>query len=177
MEIALALLKKFWPYIVAAALGAAIGGKLAWSIQGYRIDSAKRDTAKVEAEFEQYKAEQIRLHNERERVAEKQRAEAAATFIQLKGELNDEIAKGEVFKRCVAAGRCGAVRVPIQSCSGSGIAAAPTTRLNATGENPIPLAGKLAAPASGEFEVVNDCAIATLQLNRLQVFIEVQDGY
>lgn len=173
MEIALALLKKFWPYIVAVALGAAIGGKVAWMVQGVRIDAAKADAASVRADFEQYKADQIAAKNEADRVAEKQRAEAAVQYANLKGELKDEIAKGEVFKRCVAAGKCGAlvVRVPVESGCSAGIRIPPASGFDGAGAHAVPLDREPAA------EVANDCAVTTLMLNRLQADIEAQPGY
>lgn len=162
---------RFLPYIVAALICAAIGGKIAWTVQGVRIDTAKAETAEAVADFEHYKAEQIRLKNEADSVAEKQRADASLAYANLKGELKDEIAKGEVYRRCVAAGKCGAVRVPVQSGCSAGIRVPSPDRFDGTGENAVPLAGEPTA------EVVNDCAVTTLMLNRLQAAIEGQAGY
>ena len=172
MEVLLVLLKKFWPYIVAAAVGAAISGKVVWEVQQFRINSAKRDTAKVEAEFEQYKADQIRMKAEFDRVAEKQRAVASEQFAKLKGDLTDEIVKGDVYRRCVAAGKCGAIRVPVQSGCSASIRLPATGIAAGTGPDAIPVADESAAP-----QVVNDCAITTLMLNRLQADIEAQPGF
>lgn len=165
MQIALSLLGRFWPYLVAGA----VGFSAAWSLQGIRLDNAKAETVKVQQAFDGYKLEQKQLAYEREEEARKKREQADKEWREKYAQLqNDQ----DVFKRCVAAGRCGAVGVSgLPGEAGSpGIRLPTAQRLDATGTNAVPAAGE-SAP------VLNDCAITTLMLNELQRDIANQRGY
>lgn len=155
------LMLKAAPYVIAAAL--AFG--LAWWIQGLRITAA-------EQEFKDYRQEQVRLIQEAEDAADKQRIDAGKAYNDMAKGLADEIAKGEVFKRCVAAGRCGSrvSNVP----AGSGIRLPPPGSVDGTSANTVPLAGE---PAEESSQLANDCAVTTLMLNQLQTGVEAQPGY
>jgi hypothetical protein len=71
--IAIALLKKFWPYMVAFALGAILVGGLTWKIQGLRVTAEQQKTTRVQQAFDKFaldtyntglKAEAKRLEDE-----------------------------------------------------------------------------------------------------------------
>lgn len=154
------LMLKAAPYVIAAAL--AFG--LAWWIQGLRITSA-------EQEFTSYKQKQAQIIQEAKDEADKQRLAEGKKYDDMAKGLADEIAKGEVFKRCVAAGKCGRMsNVP----SGSGIRLPAASRVDGDSTNAVPLAGESAEEGA---QAVNDCAVTTLMLNRLQSGIEGQPGY
>lgn len=155
------LLKAAAPYALAAAL--AFG--LAWWIQGLRITAA-------EQEFTDYRQEQVRLIQEAEDAADEQRAADGKAYNDMAKGLADEIAKGEVFKRCVAAGKCGSrvSNVP----SGSGIRLPPPGSVDGTSADTVPLVEESAEESS---QLANDCAVTTLMSNRLQDGIEAQPGY
>ena len=53
-EIAVALLKKAWPYLVAFALGAILFGGAAWKIQGLRVTAAEQKTTRVQQAFDKF---------------------------------------------------------------------------------------------------------------------------
>ena len=163
MTAMLSLLSRFWPHLIAFALGA-------WSaaaVQEIRIE-------RVEQEFTAYKQtieQQALRHEAAENV---RRQDNAIEYAAQQGVLNYEIEQGVVYRRCVAAGKCG-VRQPT-ACSAS--LRLPTLGgIDAAGANAI-LAGREPAEESGEApEVVGDCAVTTLRLNRLQAEIEGQEGY
>ena len=54
MEILVALLKKFWPYLVAFALGAALVGSAVWKIQGLRVTAEQQKTTRVQQSFDRF---------------------------------------------------------------------------------------------------------------------------
>lgn len=154
------LLLKAAPYALAAAL--AFG--LAWWIQGLRITAA-------EQEFTSYKQKQAQIIQEAKDEADKQRLAEGKKYDDMAKGLADEIAKGEVFKRCVAAGKCGRVsNVPF----GSGIRIPAARSAHDLSADAIPLAGESAEEGA---QVVNDCAVTTLMLNQLQTGVEAQPGY
>lgn len=164
MLVALELLKRFWPYIVAA-----VGGFIvAWGIQGLRLTAA-------EQAFVQYKQAQAQVAIDAETVARKQREESANEYAKNLSALQRQVAAGETYRRCVAAGKCG-VRVTtacagIRLPSAGGADGLPTVELSSparTAEAELP----------GEvMPVVSDCAQTTLMLNQLQADIERQPGY
>jgi hypothetical protein len=156
--IALALLKRLIPFAIAAAFGFGV----AWTIQGLRITAAHQ-------EFTDFKQEQTRLIQEARDAADNQREQASKAFAQASKELEDSIARGDAFRRCVAAGKCG--RVPdVPRCPEPSVP--PAVRPDETGAEPVPAPGDTAAPG-----VVADCAYTTLRLNKLQADIENQPGY
>lgn len=152
MTALLPILRMIWPYLLAASVGFAG----AWYIQGLRVESAKN-------EFEAYKVEQQRLLNEANLAAEKRRKESSDEYRKNLGKLKED---GEAFKRCVAAGKCGGLLQHVPSCPGSKVPTSIGT--NGTSTNAVPSAGE-SAP-----QVIEDCAITTLQLNQLQADIEKQ---
>lgn len=151
--------------LIPVAIGAAIGFVLAWGIQSLRLTSA-------EQEFTAFKQEQVRIYQEAQHDADTKREQASKKYDAARAELASAVGSGEVFRRCVAAGKCG-VRVLKQStcAAGNGIQAAPS--LDATGPNAV------FAPAgtAAEDPVIGDCAITTLMNNQLQEAIEAQKGY
>jgi len=157
----LSVLRFAWPYLLAASVGASA----AWSVQGFRLDSAKAETKKVEQRFEDYKQEQRRLALEAADAAEKRRENTIRAYsAKLEALKNDH----EIYKRCVAAGKCGAVRVPFLPANSPGLTLPPASGANATGAQPVFAAGVDAA------EALADCALTTLMLNQLQADIEAQ---
>lgn len=147
--------------IAAALLGALLGGTVAWKIQGVRLDRADH-------EFTQYRQNLASAVQDARDDAEKRRIKAMQEYVKLSGELNDEIQKNAVYRRCVAAGKCGRVQQP--ASENDSLQA--TGRIDAAGAHTIPASRDDAAPG-----VVNDCALTTLMLNRLQADIEAQPGY
>lgn len=155
----LPLLRLIAPYAIIFA----IGFGAAWQVQGLRVTAAKQDLT-------DYKQAQVQALIEAEKEAERRRKETADDY-QAK---LDAIGKDhETYKRCVAAGKCGArvVRVPVMPGSSGLRVPAPGGSDEARPE-PVPAAGEVAA----EDGVLKDCARTTLQLNQLQEDIEKQWG-
>jgi len=149
------LLIKFGPYIAIFVAGFG----LAFGIQELRITH-------VEQEYAQYKIDQQQLVQYQIDLANKQRKDASDAYQTKQKQLEVFIKDGEVFRRCVAAGKCG-VRNPVSSCTQSSISS--SGEPDAVGTNSIP------AP-SGD-AALNECAQTTLMLNQLQTDIEHQEGY
>lgn len=163
MTIALELLRRFWPYLVVAAFAGALSFSAAWNIQGMRLTAA-------EQEFTQYKQDQAEAILAQAAVANRMREEAAHEYKKVRSKLDAEIAAGEVYRRCVAAGRCGGLSV--QSTS-PGIRLSPASGT----DDPRPDAVPPTPGAAEVVPVVADCAATTLMLNSLQADIERQVGY
>ena len=163
MTIALELLRRFWPYIVAFAIGFSMAWGIAWKIQGVRLDRAQN-------EFTDYKLEQQRIVQESIDLMNKKRQEVANAYEKDRSKLEADVASGEVFKRCVDAGKCGRVRV-VPTCS-PGISLPALGGSNANGPDAIS-----AFTGTTEDPVIGDCAQTTLILNQLQKEVENQEGY
>jgi multidrug efflux pump subunit AcrA (membrane-fusion protein) len=163
MTFILGLLRPFLPYLAVAAVAGGIGWSGAWKIQALRLTAA-------EQEFVQYKQAQLAASLEAERVAQKQREDAANDYEKQKSALAKQVAAGEVWRRCVAAGRCG--RLPdATACTGFRL---PTPgELDGVRPDPIPLV----TGSAEAMPVVTDCAATTLMLNRLQADIAAQPNY
>ena len=152
--------------LIPVAISAAAGFAIAWWIQGLRVTGA-------EQEFVDYKQDQVTLEQKRKDDADKQRVEAATQYAIARQELADAVAAGDVYRRCVEAGRCGVPRNPPSLCesstsrSGGGLSA--PNKPDGSSANAVSLAGDATA--------INDCAVTTLQLNHLQADIEAQPGY
>lgn len=152
------ILRAVIPYAIAAVI--AFGA--AWWIQGLRITSAKQ-------KLTDYQQKQTQLIQEAKDAADKQREESRANFAVAVKTLADDIEAGDVYRRCLAAGKCGRVRDVLPTCTG--------IRLPTAGGNDadrgcaIPTAGESTPP------VIIDCAKVQLQLNSLQADIENQPGY
>lgn len=166
MTMFLSLLGRFWPHIISAVIGATA----AWAIQGIRLDMAEAETAVVQQAFDTYRLEQKRLAYEAAEKARELREQSERDWRTKYAQLKKD---QDVFKRCVAAGKCGALRVshlPGET-AGAKPGLSPGIRLDAHGANAVPVAGEPAAA------VLNDCAETTLMLNELQRGIESQEGY
>ncbi|TXH57178.1 MAG: hypothetical protein E6Q97_04755 [Desulfurellales bacterium] len=150
-------------FILPYAVFSLVGFVAAWQLQGVRVDAAKNELA-------EYKTEQQRLKNEAEIAAEKRRKETANEY---QTKLDALEADHDTYKRCVAAGKCGArvVRLP-NLPNGAGVRVSPPGRTDADRPDAVPVAGEVAEGA----EVLKDCARTTLQLNQLQDDIEKQSG-
>ena len=94
MALILTLLKSSWP-IVLAALG---GGWVAWSLQGFRLDSVKTDFAGYKAQVAQQavEARQAALKQKEAWIKEKEDAEVNAVLreAQLRSERDRAVAAG-----------------------------------------------------------------------------------
>lgn len=157
-----------WIVLASFAAGAASGGSAAWWIQGLRITS-------VEQEFTSYK-QAIKEQELHHKAAEDQRRQdAAIEYAAQQGVLNHEIEKGDVYRRCVAAGKCGARVLKPTACSAS-VRLPSFGGIDGCGANAVPAARESAAENEAP-EVVSDCAVTTLRLNHLQDAIELQEGY
>ena len=146
--------------------GVSSGGSAAWWIQSLRVKDA-------EQEFTAYKQEQVTLEQKREDDADKQRVEAATQYAIARQELADAVAAGDVYRRCVEAGRCGVPRNPSgvrDTTRREGAGLSSPGRLNATSTNEL-------SASPGDATLANECAVTTLQLNHLQADIEAQPGY
>ena len=159
------LLKPFLPYIAVAIVAFSTGFGGAWKVQGLRITS-------VEQAFTEFKQEQVRIYQEAQDAADKQRVKAAEAFAAKSADLAKAIEDGDVYRRCVDAGKCG-VRVLKQPTCATGIRLPAADSAHDPGTDAI----SLIARAAEEDPVVNDCAITTLMLNQLQTDIENQPGY
>lgn len=163
-------LGKYLLLIVAVAAGAA-SFYVAWQMQENRILTLKNDAAKKELERQ--------AEFDRRLLAEQQtQREKGDAYRSKLDDLEGQIAKGEAFRRCVAAGKCGSVRRESAVCPASGVSPRPDA--DAAGTDAIP-AGRESAEGAQEIAeepaVVRDCAKTTLMLNSLQDAIEAQDGY
>lgn len=154
------------PWALAALLAILLG------VQTVRVSNAKND-------FREYKIEQQEIVQRQIDVANKQRKDASDAYKEVQKKLESSIESGEVLKRCIAAGKCGVQHKSSRSSSKS----VPTPkRTNETSTNTVPtgqgISEEITFLGNGiSLEVVNDCAITTLQLNSLQEDIEKQPGY
>lgn len=159
------------PYVLlgvvlgAFVLGGATGGSAAWWIQGLRITAA-------EQEHTAYVQEQKRIFQEALDVSDQKREQASAAYERTSNDLQKAISDGDVYRRCVAAGKCG-VRVLKPTACAPSIRLPTPAGTDETRSDAIPSS----AGAAEEDPVVNDCAITTLMLNQLQADIEQQAGY
>ena len=150
------------PWIIAAVLGIAAG------VQTHRLDNAKLALSNYKVEQQEEVQRQITL-------ADKQREESAREYQTVKKQLEVSIKDGEVFKRCVAAGKCGVRYVTAPSRTVKSLS--PASRVDAASADSVPVAGEPAAEVADVGDVVTDCARTTLQLNMLQADIEKQEGF
>jgi len=150
----LVFLKSALPYLVAAIAGFS----LAFGIQELRITH-------VEQEYAQYKIDQQLLIQHQIDQANLQRKKATDDYVQTKAALEKSITAGDVYRRCVAAGKCG-----VQRCPSGAVPGIPTS-----GE-PDGISAD-AVPLTPGDTAINDCAVTTLMLNKLQSDIENQEGY
>lgn len=148
-------------FILPYAVFSLVGFVAAWQLQGIRLDAAKNELA-------EYKTEQQRLKNEAEIAAEKRRKETANEY---QTKLDALEADHDTYKRCVAAGKCGArvIRLP-NLPNGAGVRVPPPGGSAEARTDAVPAAGEVAA----EDGILKDCARTTLQLNQLQADIEKQ---
>lgn len=171
MGIITGLLKAYWPQLAAFIGAATVGFGIAWSIQGVRIDGAKADLRESQQEFVSYKQSIKQQQLDAAERADAARQQAADNYRRAKDELDKQIAAGDAFKRCVAAGKCG-VRVETRDC-GASLRVPPAERIDVSGAYAISTGARTAE----ESAVVGECAITTLMLNQLQTAIEGQEGY
>ena len=153
--ILLTFLKNAAPYVAAGIAGFG----LAFGIQELRLTH-------VEQQFAQYKLDQQAVVQHQIDQANKQRKEAFDVYQAQQKQLEVSIQAGEVFRRCVAAGKCG-VRNPVPRCPEPSV----STPERADGPGPD------AVSATTGDAAINECAETTLRLNNLQADIEAQPGY
>lgn len=150
------------PYVVASAVGFSI----AWGLQGLRLDSAKADVKVEQQKLTDYKNAQQAAAIKAAQDAEQRRKETINEYAKKLEALGKD---HDAYKRCVAAGRCGAhvvrVRDVLPAPGESGIRAPSGT--DAASTDAVPATGTVTA----EDGVVTDCARTTLQLNQLQLDI------
>lgn len=155
----LPILRLIAPYVIIFA----IGFGAAWQIQGLRVTAAEQDLV-------EYKQAQVQAQIEAEKAAEKRRKETADEY---QSKLDALAQDHETYRRCVAAGKCGARVVRVRDVpNGSGGGISPPGRLDAAGADAVPVAGEVAA----EDGILKDCARTTLQLNQLQEDVMKQWG-
>lgn len=157
-----------WMALAVFGFGVASGGGAAWFVQGLRLTHA-------EQEFTQYKQTQVKLIQEAKDAADLQRDKASAAYASASRQLADSIEAGDVYRRCVAAGKCGRVQRNVPACTGIRL---PTIgAVDGTGGNAIPVAGEPAAEEESCKGLAKDAAMVQLRLNQLQGEIEAQPGY
>lgn len=149
-------------------VGVSAGGSASWYVQGLRITAAKQAHT-------QYVQEQTQKRQEAIDAANLQRDKADKAYQLAAQQLADSIAAGDVFRRCVAAGKCG-VRQP--TCA-TGIRLPTAIRPDETRADAVSLSAEPAKTLASEPDetLANDCAVTTLMLNSLQSDIEAQPGY
>lgn len=153
-------------WIVPYAICAAVGFSTAWMVQGLRIDSLKGDVAKEKQKLTDYRNKQREAEILAAQEAEKRRKETIDEYAKKLDILGKD---HDAYKRCVAAGKCGArivrVRDVLPSSGESGIRA--PSGVDAAGEGSISSARSITA----EDGLIRDCAEVQLQLNQLQLDI------
>ena len=147
-------------WIVPYAICAAVGFSTAWMVQGLRIDSLKGDVAKEKQKLIDYRNKQREAEILAAQEAEKRRKETIDEYAKKLEVLGKD---HDAYKRCVAAGKCGARVVRVRDI------------LPSSGESGIRAPGRIdAASADTVSAPGTDCARTTLQLNQLQLDIEKQ---
>lgn len=153
------------PYLICVALGFG----MAWEVQGIRLDAAKADVKKEQQKLTDYKNAQREAEILAAQEAEKRRKETIDEYAKKLDALGKD---HDAYKRCVAAGRCGAhivrVRDALPAPGETGIRA--PGGADAASADAVPAPGTVAA----EDGILKDCARTTLQLNQLQADIEKQ---
>lgn len=158
-----AIVRPFVPHIMAFIVGFGIALK----IQDYKITGLKQ-------EHTEYIQEQTRLVQEEIRHANEQREKSAKDYESAKKDLASQVAAGDVYRRCVAAGKCGVLAIS-GSQNGS---VPPAGRADGTSSDTVPTAGVGSSQIDDKNNTLaSDCATTTLMLNHLQRNIEQQTGY
>lgn len=155
------------PSLARLAIGFALGFAVAFALQGLRLTH-------LQQEFTQYRQDQAALIQAASDKANHQREKASQDYAELSERLTDEINRHLVYRRCVAAGKCGLRHLAEPADSGACLSSASGS--DAPGPNAIPTLAGYAAEGAND-PVVDDCAVTTLQLNRLQSDIQNQPGY
>lgn len=155
------------PYAIAFAVGCSV----AWGIQGLRIDSLKSDVAKEKQKLIDYQNKQREAEIMAAQEAEKRRKETIDEYAKKLEVLGKD---HDAYKRCVAAGKCGARVIRVRDI----LPASGESGLRAPGRTDAASADTVSAPGSvtAEDQVIGDCARTTLMLNQLQADIEKQIG-
>ena len=166
----LSILRVIWPYLLCFCIGSAGGFNVAWYIQGLRVTSTQQ-------EFSVYKTKQAETLAKQEAISKAQQDKDGYEYEELKAVLQKEQNSNSVWKRCIAAGKCGTLTgVLPRSCSTEG-----TIQTTAVSDGPVsdsvPIVGGTTEKESEAPPLINECAITTLMLNQLQKSIESQEGY
>lgn len=156
--------------LAAGAVVFGVGFSVAWKWQDVKL-------GELQNEFDGYKVEQQRILNDNNRDAAKRQQETADAWAVAVGVVRAENEREfAAYRRCVAAGRCGAIvrnecvrsdQPQARPDSGDAGAVPSTPGPDETGSDSVPVAARLAA----------ECSETTLQLNLLQADIEKQKGY
>jgi len=159
--------------------GVTTGGSAAWWIQGLRITSAQQATKTVQQTFDKYQLDQkaMELHNKE--VAANQREKERQDYEHLSDLLTDQINDGAVYKRCVAAGKCGVHNsASVPTSPGNGLQTNGGVDVSWSHSVPPGAGATTTNEDGGQCQALaSDCAVTTLMLNRLQISIESQPGY
>lgn len=91
--------------------------------------------------------------------------------------LQQEIERGDTFRRCVAAGKCGALVIRVPTNPGQTGTVTSSCSNDGTGPNSIPVGSNTTETQIQTPPIVEECAVTTLRLNQLQSFIESQTDY
>lgn len=157
------------------SFGAMTGGSAAWKIQGLRVTAAQQETKSVQQEFKQYRQDQKDLAQAAKDKSDQQREKASKEYEHLSEILDEQINRGAIYRRCVAAGKCGVRNNPVPTDPANTVPTA--TGTDEAGAHAVPAATGATEDEGQGDPIVTDCARLTLQLNKLQDDIEAQDGY
>ena len=162
------LLKRLIPFAIAAAVGFGI----AWSIQGLRVTAAEQETIDAKQDFTTFVQKVRQEGQDAKDQADRKREQAERDYAAASRQLEDAIARGDAFSRCIAAGKCrGMPKQPV--CTGSPAASVPPT----VGVDEASADAVFAAASVADEGVIADCARTTLLYNHLQTDIRMQPGY
>lgn len=154
------------PYLLAALAGFSS----AWWIQGHRI-------TELRLEHQTYIADQEELVRKLNTLQLRQKELADHDYAVSQNQLKSEIERGDTYRRCVAAGKCGVVTVRVPTYSSETRSTQATGSTNATESCPVLVGSNATETFSQNSPVIEDCAITVLRLNKLQTLIESQSNY
>ena len=157
-----ALFLKACPYLAIALLVTVIG-------------TQSRQLTEVQKEFEDYKQEQQQANEDYTHDLERLRTTNEALAKAATAQLATDMDAGEVFRRCVAAGKCRSVPVKPDHCPAAAVQTVQGSH-EARGTT-VPVTTEPAASGLDCSSLVNDAAQVQLRLNLLQAEIESQPNY
>lgn len=145
------------PYLIAGMIGFSV----AWWIQEFRVETAQQELMVQINKFTAYQIEQDRLRVQHGLDAEKRREETLKDWSKKYEKLK---ADNDIYKRCVAAGKCGGL--PNLPGNSAGLKLSPALGTHASASGGLP--ATTGATTNETPVVLRDCAADVLQLIQLQ---------